>query len=113
MPVVILLAIPKLYRDHMSDVELYEATRCTWEVSEEGRQAELAMAVSKGIVREVYRIKRWCPAGTLVYQIRKFKFPIDSSLWEFEGEVAIDVRDQYVDQPAPVRNYGEIAYMNI
>jgi len=59
----ILIRINLLYRNDMSDNELYEATRSKWRVGRERRErAELAFSVYKGVVREVYRIDRWSPA---------------------------------------------------
>ncbi len=59
----ILIRINRLYRNDMSDNDLYEATRSRWKVAERRERAELAFSVYKGIVREVYRIDRWFPAS--------------------------------------------------
>ena len=59
----ILITINKLYRSNMTIEELYEATRGIWKVGERREQAEFAMAVYQGIVREVYRM---CPPGWCV-----------------------------------------------
>jgi len=59
----ILIRINRLYRNDMSDNDLYEATRSRWRVAERRERAELAFSVYKGIVREVYRIDRWLPAS--------------------------------------------------
>jgi len=59
----ILIRINRLYRNDMSDNDLYEATRSRWRVGRERRErAELAFSVYKGIVREVYRIDQWSTA---------------------------------------------------
>jgi hypothetical protein len=93
----ILITINRLYRSDMSAEELYEATRGIWKIGARRSQAELAMSVYQGIVREVYRIRRWLPAGTLKYKTRDSRGFKSSGRWEFEGEVARDVRDQYKD----------------
>ena len=43
---------------------LYDATRGIWRVGERRGRAELAMAVYQGMVKEVYVIGEWYPAGT-------------------------------------------------
>jgi hypothetical protein len=92
----ILITINRCYRSDMSAQELYEATRGTWKVGAAREQAELAMAVFQGVVREVYRIKRWVPAGTLPYETRDSSALGRSGRWEFEGEAASDLRERYV-----------------
>ena len=61
---VILIRINKLYRHGMSDIELYDATRGVWKVGARRERASYAFAVFEGIVREVYKINEWFPAGT-------------------------------------------------
>ena len=92
----ILITINKLYRSDMTDLELYETTRGVWVVGKKREHAEIAMAVYQGIVREVYRIHHWHPSGTLPYQTRDAREFRDLRRWEFEGEVATDLRRFYV-----------------
>lgn len=68
----ILITINKLYRSNMTPLELYEATRGIWVVGPRKNKAGYAMAVYQGIVREVYRIGQWYPAGTLEYPNPRF-----------------------------------------
>ena len=91
-----LITINKLYRSKMTLLELYEATRGIWVVGSRRESVEYAMAVYQGIVREVYRIKRWYPAGTQKYETRDSKGFKKSGRWEFSGEVAQDIRNEYV-----------------
>jgi hypothetical protein len=56
---VILLRITKLWDPAMSPSELYETTRGWWRVGPRREEARYAMAISNGIVREVYEIKDW------------------------------------------------------
>lgn len=92
----ILITINKLYRSDMTPLELYEATRGIWRMSGRRDQVEFAMAVYQGIVREVYRIKKWYPSGTLKYETRDSSNFKGRGRWEFEGEVANDIRSNYV-----------------
>lgn len=61
---VMLIRISKLYDPAMSEDELYDATRAHWKVTPDRHDARLALAVADGIVREVYEIHSWHPAGT-------------------------------------------------
>ncbi len=95
---VILIRINQLYRYGMSDQELYEATRGVWKVGERRNTAQYALAVYRGIVREVYQIDGWYPAGKVAYQTRS-KIDVDVlGRWEFVGRPATDsIREKYVD----------------
>ena len=60
----ILINISRMYRHGMAPMELYDATRQSWVVGPRRDEAEYAMAVFRGIVREVYEIVTWLPAGS-------------------------------------------------
>lgn len=109
----IIFKINKLYRSNMSSQELYETTRGVWRVSiERAMDAELAMAVYQGVVIEVYRINNWYPAGTLKYQYRDDTYePIYKDRWEFDGEIAEDLRDEYVGKTVETGRYP-VGYVN-
>ncbi len=66
----ILFTINRLYRSGMSPLELYETTRGMWKLGKRRERAEYAMCVTYGIVREVYHIDQWYPAGTQEYKTR-------------------------------------------
>ena len=109
----ILITINKRYRSNMIPLELYEATRGVWKVAPRRAKAEYAMAVFQGIVREVYCIKWWYPAGTLKYQTimeTDVKVP---DRWEFEGEIAYNIRDEYVDFSVGKGSRNPIRYKNV
>lgn len=108
----ILITINKLYRSDMTAEELYEATRGIWVVGSQREQAEYGMAVYQGIVREVYRIQKWHPAGTLTYHTRDSKGFKQSGRWEFEGSVAADIRDEYVGNSVGMGGQNPIRYKN-
>jgi hypothetical protein len=107
----LLITINRLYRSDMSSRELLEATRGIWKLGKRREKAEIAMAVYQGIVREVYRIKSWHQAGTLIYKTRdgaKFK---GSGRWEFDGEVAEDFREQYSGKSVGKSGQNPIRYV--
>ena len=109
----LLITINQLYRSGMSPLELYEATRGFWVIGPRREKAELALAVYQGVVREVYRIRAWYPAGTLEYKTRDVGANRGSGRWEFEGEIAADVREQYIDRSVGKGGQNPIRYLNV
>lgn len=109
----ILIPINKVYRSDITAEELYEATRGIWVVGHRREQAEYGMAVYQGIVREVYRIQKWHPAGTLKYHTRDSKDFKSSGRWEFERIVATDIRDEYVGNSVGMGGQNPIRYKNV
>jgi hypothetical protein len=84
----VLIRINRLYRFGMSPEALYEATRGVWKISARRKHAQYALAVFQGVVKAVYRIDSWHPAGTIPYTTRP---PEDVNVprrWEFVGEPA-------------------------
>ena len=108
----LLITINQLYRSDMTAEELYEATRGIWVLGERRERAELALAVYQGIVREVYRIKAWHPSGTLPYRTRDASGFAARGRWEFEGDVAADLRDRYVGYSVGKGGQNPIRYVN-
>jgi hypothetical protein len=108
----ILITINQLYRSGMSPQELYEATRGFWVVGPRREKAELALAVYQGVVREVYRIRAWHQAATSEYATRDSEANRGSGRWEFEGEIADDVRDGYVGRSVGKGGQNPIRYVN-
>jgi len=52
----LLFKIPQLWTPDMSPNALYEATRGWWKLGAKRHQARFALAVSKGVIREIYTI---------------------------------------------------------
>ena len=94
----LLVRINQLYRVDMTPVELYEATRGIWKVGGPRRsRVKYALAVFEGIVREVYSVGGWAPAGTSRYDTREFESDELVDRWEFTGTVAPhEVRSRYI-----------------
>jgi hypothetical protein len=112
----ILITINQLYRSDISSLALYEATRGIWRMGKRRENAEYAMAVFRGIVREVYTIDKWYPSGTLPYKTRDatgFKNCIPER-WEFSGEVAPqNIRDKYINKSVGKGLQNPIRYVNM
>jgi hypothetical protein len=95
----ILIRINKKYHDGISRKQLFEVTRGVWKIGLRREKAQLAFAVYKGIVKEVYVISSWHPAGTLQYQTRTRTDVAYPGRWEFDGKLASqDIRDKYIDE---------------
>lgn len=88
----ITIIINHSFRENMSPGELYEATRKSWVISEQKRQARYGLAVVRGVVKEVYRIDYW----ELVI----------NNKWKFFGEIAPDkIRNGCIGREVE-RSYG-------
>lgn len=76
----------------MSAIDLYESTRGIWVVGERRNKAKFAMAVYAGIIREIYQIESWHPAGTTNYVTRsQTELAVQNNKrWEFVGHVALE-----------------------
>ena len=109
----ILITINKLYRSGMSPLELYETTRGCWVVGPRRNEPEYAMALFQGIVLEVYKINQWYPAGTLEYKTRDSSTFKTSGRWEFSGEIAWEIRDEYVGYSVGKAGQNPIRYVRV
>jgi hypothetical protein len=90
-----LIRFNKLYRPGMTGEALYEATRGIWKCGIRRELARYGFAVFKGVVREVYEIHAWHPAGTLPYRTRS-SLEEKSHRWEFSGEVSAELSAKYI-----------------
>lgn len=85
------IAINKLYRSRMTPQMLYEVTRGVWRIGERREGARYALAVYHCVVKEVYEIESWHPAGATEYLERKLAPKRDiAGRHEFLGHVAPD-----------------------
>jgi hypothetical protein len=86
---LMLININRAFQYGMSHIELYDATRSAWDVGPRRESVEYALSVYQGVVREVYCVSAWVPAGQ---SMRSFdaegRPPISGDRWEFVGIVA-------------------------
>lgn len=111
----VLIRINRRFRYDMSDQELYDATRGVWKIGPRRESVRYAMAVYEGVVREVYQIDKWLPAGSTVYRTRNPSDVRVRGRWEFTGAKAPDaIRRRYVDRSVeghlPSKSQNPIAY---
>lgn len=109
----LLINISQMYRYGMTAIELYDATRKAWVVGPRRDEVKLAMPLFRGIVREVYEIAAWLPAGSTMTALGTVSNDSDSDSdsqehdsrrFEFVGRVASErIRRRYVGRS--VRSY--------
>lgn len=101
----LLIRINQLLRFGMTPIELYDATRGIWRIGPDRDQIRLAFAVFQGVVREVYRVSQWMPAGSSFSTRMTEEDDLqDPERWEFVGVLAeAAVRKKYID--GSVRRY--------
>lgn len=85
---VLLIRINQLYRYGMTPQALYEATQGVWKLGERREGVRYALAVFRGVVRAVYRVEAWYPAGSTRYATRPAEDVQIAGRWEFTGHVA-------------------------
>jgi len=82
----------------MTPSELYDATRASWKLGPKRELASYAFAIFEGIVREVYEITVWLPAGSTFNSLdpRGVQSP---NRWEFLGRLASEhLRRRYINR---------------
>ena len=117
----VVVKIDRLYRGDMRELELYETARAAWRVGKDREKAEYAIAVFRGVAKEVYLIRKWHPVGTLKYKIRNIsKWKADKRRWEFDGRVADKAirqlyvgREIYIGGKAVTGSRAPVRYANI
>ena len=94
------ILINKDFKEHFSDLELFEITRGIWPKSMKtiAADAKYAYATFNGKVKEVYEIYCWVPAGSQQYFTRGLDLKrLETCGWEFVGRKANkEVRELYV-----------------
>lgn len=109
-----LITINKLYKSDLSEIELYHSTRGIWKVGERRNSVDYAMAVYQGIVRAVYSVDSWYPAGTTDYGDRDISEYKGTGRWEFIGCLAPkDISELYVGKSVGKGGQNPIRYLNI
>lgn len=94
---IVIIKINKSYREGMSDRELYDVTRGCWKRSLASvEKADYALAVVKGVVKEVYQIDIWLPAEEEIRETILYNEKTDAGRIIFRGKVADEkIRQKY------------------
>ena len=98
---IMFIRINKRYRNDMTPMEIYEATRGYWRLNiENAKEVDYVLSVYDGMVLEVYEVAEWFPALS-TYMDRSGKpNPEDvKGRYEFVGRIADDdIRKRYADK---------------
>lgn len=117
---IIMIRVNQTYRPDMSEIELYDVTRCAWHVSlDTAQKMRYAFAVYDGIVIEVYEIAAWFPAHTTMNTYQRSAEEIEErreKRYEFVGHIADDnitqkYRNKNVKTLFPKGNQNPIKYI--
>ena len=105
------ILINKCFKPTFGDLEIFEYTRGIWPKSmmTVSGDSKYAYATIKGVVKEVYEIHSWVPAGTQEYFTRELDPErLSSCKWEFVGRKAPEeIRKLYVGKIIKKdRSYG-------
>ena len=100
----------KSYRSSISDIELLEITRGNWARVPRDPGLKFAYATYRSIVKEVYEIRHWLPAGTQQYYFHGGALGDErlKNRYEFVGAIAPnDIRSRYKGKLIKLdRSYG-------
>jgi len=112
----ILIRVTNTYRYGISTQELYDITRSAWVIGKRREKAQYGICVYAGIVREVYCIEKWLPAGSTP-TTRPPEDVNRPDRWEFVGKVADEsIRKKYllksVEMYFSKRSQNPITYIN-
>jgi uncharacterized protein len=114
----VLLNLRHQYHRGLTAEQLYERTRGHWVMRPDvHNKVEYAMAVSFGLIREVYRIESWSSSAVDDIPVNEFRKPDDSESkskvrWAFTGTVATDIREQYVGKSFPWAAQNAVRWLN-
>ena len=98
---IMFIRINKRYRNDMTPMEIYEATRGYWKLKlENAKKVDYVLSVYDGMVLEVYEVAEWFPALS-TYMDRPGKTSPEElqGRYEFVGKIADDdIRKRYADK---------------
>lgn len=112
---VIAININQTFRPGMNAQDKYDFTRGIWRIdAKRAEKAHYAFTVYQGVVKEVYEIHEWHPAGTTEYLNQRNIDPALSNRFEFVGKVAVNnIRDKYLGKALPEKHgQNPIRYYN-
>ena len=108
------ILINKHYKPTFGDLEIFEITRGIWNkrivTTCEKNNVKYAYATFNGVVKDVYLIHSWVPAGTQEYFSRSLDPErLKTAKWEFVGKKAPNkIRELYVGKIIQKkRSYGD------
>ena len=106
------ILINRDFKPSFGDLEIFEYTRGIWskKMMTISKDSKYAYATFKGVVKAVYEIHSWVPAGTQEYFTRTLDpVRLEKANWEFVGrKVSKELSDQYIGKIIEKkRSYGD------
>lgn len=115
---IMFIRINKLYRNDMTPLELYEATRGYWKVNpDQAGKVDYVLSVYDGMVLEAYIPVEWMKAkSTFMEREDRKEYDENTDRYEFVGRIADKkIRKRYVDKSVtdffPVGNANPVKYV--
>ena len=95
---IIIIKINRSYKPGMSDLQLYDVTRGCWRISiPYASRADYALAVSYGVVKEVYQIFQWYQASEEIRETIEYDPEKEKGRIIFRGKKAPEeIRRKYI-----------------
>lgn len=94
----VLLIRLSLYRQNMTDGELYDLTRSAWKLSESRLEdIKYVFAVVDGKIIETYKVSKWLPDNSTWNSQKKNMVEGEEGRWEFVGRLAPEIHQRYAE----------------
>lgn len=101
------------FKSDFGDLELFEVTRGVW-AHKQSEDVKYAYATYRGVIKEVYEIFSWVPAGTQQYFTRTISEKAIATKYEFVGKRACDaVRNSYVGKIINKKRSFALPYVKV
>lgn len=107
------IIVNKLYKPNYNDLETLEVVRGIWKknlvtIAKNSQCPKFGFAAYNGIIKEVYEVFDWVPAGTQEYFTRKLDIEKSRDRYEFVGKISKDLSNLYKGQllPKEIRSYA-------
>lgn len=94
---VIAIKVNCSYKENITEAGLYDITRGYWKLNiKRAEQVEYAMSIYKGIIKEIYEIEQWLPAGSTPRPVLP-EAEVPEGRFEFVGKIAgEEIRNKYI-----------------
>lgn len=94
----VLLIRLSLYRQDMTDGELYDLTRSAWKLSESRLDnIRYVFSVVDGKIIETYKVAQWLPDNSTWNSQKQNMIEGEEGRWEFVGRLAPELHKQYAE----------------
>ncbi len=114
-----IILVNQFYKPNFTPLETLEIVRGIWikkliSIAKNSKNPKYAFAAYNGIIKEVYEVFDWVPAGTQQYFTREFNSDQLKDKYEFVGKISNDLSNLYTGKliPKGMRSYGD-AFLKI